>query len=208
MKVFRHKQVVMLPTDNQSVLGLHTNYGETKLYLNTDSNQNTKLFPNWRPQHLYVISTELLKNGDWYLSPTNDILQATSFSKGHEPKGRKIIATTNNSLMDEEIIVNFPQLSKEWIKYFTSEYNRGMVITEIMVAYNVAKFFGEVRFKVVTNEELVTDIDNKITIEYSALDMEKVGKKAYEYCKKYEGTEKFSIALRAIEFGYQLAATT
>lgn len=33
---------------------------------------------------------------------------------------------------------------------------------------------------------------------------ENVGKKTIEYCKQYEGTDKYNVAMLAIEFGYQL----
>jgi hypothetical protein len=33
---------------------------------------------------------------------------------------------------------------------------------------------------------------------------EAIGKKAVDYCKQYEGTDKYNVAMLAIEFGYQL----
>jgi hypothetical protein len=34
---------------------------------------------------------------------------------------------------------------------------------------------------------------------------EVIGKKATDYCEQYKGTDKYNVAMLAIEFGYQLA---
>ena len=34
-----------------------------------------------------------------------------------------------------------------------------------------------------------------------------IGKKATDYCEKYKGTDKYNVAMLAIEFGYQLFET-
>ena len=57
----------------------------------------------------------------------------------------------------------------------------------------------EKRFKLKVNSK------NEITIRNSTSTSEEIGEKIVQYCKKYEGTNKYNDILKAIEFGYQLS---
>ena len=46
-------------------------------------------------QHIYITSDEEIKEGDWVITPTNDIIQ---WAKVFQPIGKKIILTTDQSL--------------------------------------------------------------------------------------------------------------
>ena len=48
------------------------------------------------------------------------------------------------------------------------------------------------------------DSNNEITIRNSTSTSEEIGEKIVQYCKKYEGTNKYNDILKAIEFGYNL----
>ena len=184
---FKRGKVVMLPTNEEKA--------KFPFYLTSNgnySNDKLKLFEgfcNGNPQHLYILSNEEIKEGDWFLSNLNEILKCTKkedkfiwyerltvpkvseiaqpFSIHINLKPKKIIATTDKSLnpklyKDNEENAGFggyyiwkngvvgkpqylskenynkfclPQPSQSFIQKFVEEYNKGNVITEVMIEY-------------------------------------------------------------------------
>ncbi len=117
-------QVVMLATNKEGVLDFY----DDKLHI------RTILVPHFKPQHLYFLSDDKIKEGDSYINiECNSIfssadklaIKVINFNKAIY---KKIIASTDKSL-------GLPEPSKEWIEYFVSEYNKGNIITEVMVEY-------------------------------------------------------------------------
>ena len=106
------------------------------------------------PQHLYILSDDKIKEGEWYLNvPTNKIEQATSsISKKYCPfPYSKIIASTDSSLklnnpnhggynmpLQTGIFPRiFPFVPQSFIDKYISEYNKGNKIEEVMVEYMI-----------------------------------------------------------------------
>jgi len=54
-------------------------------------------------------------------------------------------------------------------------------------------------------EPKINSKDNTINIKPIISESEVIGEKIVEYCKQYEGTNKYNDVLKAIEFGYQLS---
>jgi hypothetical protein len=90
---------------------------------------------SWYAQHLYIVSDEEIKEGDWYLNiPRNEVQQYENNHieiqnlKQSADKVKKLIATTDTSL-------NLPTIPQSFITHFINEYNKGNVIDKVMVEY-------------------------------------------------------------------------
>ena len=128
-------------------------------------------------QHLYFLSDEEIKEGDWGISKLNEIVQ---FKKNYESTlYKKIIATTDKSLsktikssyvqfgdnVEETRIEFLPQPSQSFIEKFVDEYNKGNVITEVMVEYvSGVTIVDELQWENHETHLKVNPKDNAITI--------------------------------------------
>ena len=145
--MWKNSHVVMLPTNQAQ------NEDNNTIYLN---NFSKELILGWRNarstnqtvQHLYITSDEEIKNNDWFYDTRDRIVSSNSLAQTLFSK--KIIATTDNSLeyIKHETypngnttgirnLIELPQLSKEFIKIYIEEYNKGNVITKVIVEYEV-----------------------------------------------------------------------
>ena len=135
---FKRVKVVMLPTNEKAQLWLSKG---NALTLWGKENNNDKLGAN---QHLYFLSDEEIKEGDWYISAMKSIISQHNGTEKLPDGWKKIIATTDKSLVDtihnpaEEFkhIWELPQPSQSFIEKYVEEYNKGNVITEVMVEYD------------------------------------------------------------------------
>ncbi len=160
MKLDQNVDVVLLPTKNYT-----TDYtlqsGEIlsvvkleQLILNT---QNNQLLINknssWSatcdtdiliPYHIYIISNETLKYGDYMLVDNKiEKVKWLSDSKGNEMQDglfangyirkycKKVISSTDN--LSNTIINYLPSLPIAYIEYYITEYNKGNQITNAIV---------------------------------------------------------------------------
>lgn len=86
------------------------------------------------PQHLYFLSNDEIKEGwEGYAYKQNIVGKIFKhfFTKNTwYNDAKKIIASTDKSL-------GLAEPTKEWIEYFVSEYNKGNIITEVMVEYEI-----------------------------------------------------------------------
>lgn len=146
MNQFKRAKGVMLPTrDNHSQLEIDD--------LNTNKlSFELKQYVCKNPQHLYIISEDEIKEGDWcyckldskpiqyfkekYQSIRNDI---------REYGYKKIIATTDTSVTynyyDSDSygipqVFKLPQPSQQFIEKYIESYNKGEVITDLLVEYS------------------------------------------------------------------------
>lgn len=103
-------------------------------------------------QHLYITSEDEIKEGDYGLHLNNkDIIQFTKvlFKECDLNLYKKIIATTNTSLkvgknygsieIDNKIIDcndYLPQPSQQFIEKYIEEYNKGNIISGVLVEYD------------------------------------------------------------------------
>lgn len=116
---------------------------------------------NWKHQHLYITSDEKAQVGDWMLGWQHGINGtpeggAMHYIRFHDNSSAaklsamsvgayKIIATTNSSLrIPIEILttigeavtdISSPQPSQSFIEIFVREYNKGNIITDVLVEY-------------------------------------------------------------------------
>jgi len=156
---FKRTKVVMLPTNEKAGLKLGLNGLLVNNTLGYDSH-----FTN---QHLYFLSDDEIKEGDWYLKNGESIIVSAlgEIVKGDYKNCKKIIATTDMSLkqeifgLGETAMCFLPQPSEGFIQKFVNAYNSGNPITEVMVEYNhILSTTG------LNNEWLKVASDNTITI--------------------------------------------
>lgn len=158
MSTFKKTKVVMLSTNEKAKLQL------TKNYLNLSIDEFIPDNRFTIGQHLYILSDEEIKEGDWFVgfadgSISPFVRQADKstveinnwqLNKKGTSSNKKIIATTDKSLFTETKAIGYtedrarvfygkeylPQPSQSFIGKFVDEYNKGNVITEVLVEYN------------------------------------------------------------------------
>lgn len=138
MNQFKRAQVVMLPTKkNSSNIAKSINQDILSLY-----NKNDDKYNQWINQHLYILSDDEIKEGDWVYSINyNNILQLQKPSNKFFYK--KIIATTDTSLIENiemigtgsTYLFKLPQPSEQFIEKYIESYNKGTQIIDILVQY-------------------------------------------------------------------------
>lgn len=142
MSQFKKCKVVMLPTNQKtSTLWLTTDYQFIHTHVSGEYKEK------YRPHHLYFLSNEEIKEGDWYYIPrTNSVHQCqndpTELNLERHVGVRKVIATTDKSLTKTSFKVfsnlqshQLPQPSQSFIEKWVEEFNKGNVIEEVMVEY-------------------------------------------------------------------------
>ena len=199
MSMFKRAEVVMLPT-NQKVINtkeyqlLLSNslfwtskieikrYTEGWFFLNNSSAPNSCAItiPNvelFKHQHLYIISDDEIKEGDWCYDKrpdeNGDLVDIVYQVKNIEFELRtstekKIIATTDSSLWRPSHkyasdVILLPQPSQQFIEKFIEEYNRGNVITDVLIEYELIsneEYFGNT----VNPDDDVPYFDEKLKI--------------------------------------------
>jgi len=139
-------QVVMLPTNEKANVGsIVTRPSDDRMAI---VNVLTKDDP--QPcihQHLYILSDEEIKEGDWCYGMDGIFQYKGKVNIPDIELPKKIIATTDLSLDFGDYIETgqkrtwrvLPQPSQSFIEHFVEEYNKGNVITEVMVEYELYK---------------------------------------------------------------------
>ena len=144
--MYKKVNVIILPSKNgNSKIGLNPRamFNKPHLYYFNEGAVYQEC------QHLYIISDEEIKVGDWiYRYEDKKVFQSKSyFSEGNPLKKgliTKIIATTDKSITingydssDEDAVVNcyLPQIPQQFIEKWIEEYNKGNQIEEIFVEY-------------------------------------------------------------------------
>jgi len=132
------------------------------------------------PQHLHIISNDEIKEDDYYILFTDKALTVLRCTgDGDYFDCKKIIATTDTSLNYETPFYgmdadnNFPQPSQQFITKYIEEYNKGNIITDVLVEYEeIYNDYGETDIfdLVCTNHSKISRIkinpkDNTITIK-------------------------------------------
>ena len=159
--MYKKVNVVMLPTNEKATAPifksnnhLYMGYGEKLEYKNKDNSY----------QHLFITSDEEIKEGDYtiycsiwlckILKHYGDQVLVVKVRDNTQiivliPEHKKIIATTDKNLVTkyderfEDVTINknslnqkLPQPSQSFIEKYVEEYNKGNLITEVMVEYN------------------------------------------------------------------------
>lgn len=150
--MYKSCNVVLLTTEKRSNIQMCSN---DTLFWHNKPIISTKIGNG----ELYITSDEEIKEGDWCvldLGENSRIVQVKSLNSGHSiftvdiddgyaqlSSLRKIIATTDTSLrrMGDDGIVDIAlgleisYIPESFIKYFIEEYNKGNVITDVLVEY-------------------------------------------------------------------------
>lgn len=131
-------KVIMLPTDGKANIQKNELNEIFNLTYPQHSNQG------YISQHLYITSNDEIKENDWFYSiKYNRIEKFSGHESLNEREAYKIIATTDK-LSPEPYQGHFegidctnylPQPSQQFIQKYIEEYNKGNIITDIMVEY-------------------------------------------------------------------------
>lgn len=166
--MFKKCPVVMLPTNEEAQI---QKFGRRlRLYRFLKNN-----LAYW--ENLYFLSDEEIKEGDWYVNNGVIFRADDKFDEGNNPNqnkhNKKIIATTDKliigddkgkSLLGTDLNNYLPQPSQSFIEKFVEEYNKGNIITEVMVEYEWNKTGKKVREVEIFDDVLkVNAKDNTIT---------------------------------------------
>lgn len=192
-KYYQEVEVVMLATDKATWPNCIWLGKESKI-LRLDTSYKSKSIPpvdnSMLPQHLYFLSNEEIKEGDWFMNrqymieegkEEYAIWRCGDITPNSNPK--KIIATTDTSLIEnvgwkiidkdkKDIYQSLPQPSSKFIQAFIKAYNEGKPITKVLVEmeeldsqdYHVEiDYFG--RTDIELEYELKVNSSNEITIK-------------------------------------------
>lgn len=117
-------KIILLPTINKSILDL-----TYKLFLIEKDDC-------YNGQHLYIISDDDIKEGDYILSNKNSIFKIEKDCEYDTDFYKKIISTTDDSL-------NLPIIKNSYIEYYVEQYNKDNILTEVEVEvdsfYNISE---------------------------------------------------------------------
>lgn len=161
--MFKRAKVAMLTTNQKANLALGKSK-EGKLVYYVDANFNNDKYI--AKQHLYFLSDEEIKLGDYYFDFRNDGNRVEHFTTKEDVVlvgicgSKKIIATTDTTL-------NLPQPSQQFIQKYIEEYNKGNVITDVLVEYKFNDFNFMATLCTTKEKEYILKInpkDNTITI--------------------------------------------
>ena len=188
MEQFKRAKVVMLSTNEKTNI-INTNKG--LLY-----NSNDYIGIN---QHLYIISDDEIKKGDWYYdNVVLQIRQWKSFMIYNKLQHKKIIATTDTSLKIDNpnydigklAYITLPQPSQSFIQKYIEEYNKGNIITDVLVEYetyqytiNYHKDIWKNFEKIKINPKYNTITIKKLKTNWNREEIVEFGEKMREYCK-------------------------
>ena len=154
MSLKKKCQIVLLPTNEKVNIVLLVEVNQ--LIYNVDVMRNG--VSKTSNQHLYITSDKEIKEGDWYIDDTNTVRQSVTSDKDYwsvRQDYKKIIAATDTSLIsinEQYFDVNksrksavleqktLPQPSQEFIQRYIKEYNKGNVISDVEVEYEVDKY--------------------------------------------------------------------
>lgn len=155
-KFYKEHSVVMLPTEKASKLILDNNGKGDLVLWHKPITPITAI-----PQHLYFLSDEEIKVGDWFIS-TFGLWQ----HNGNKPdkSAVKVIATTNpellkfgtcnkcgayqfssylvcnyNGICNGKVIPSLPRPSNAFLEAYVREYNKGNKIESVLIEYDYIK---------------------------------------------------------------------
>lgn len=140
MNNYKRCNVVILSTNEKADLYLYQeSTSENKPIL--QYHKDTIGSSDYKYQHLFVISDDEIKEGDWYYSNALDfVIQAFYFPLSCGD-AKKIIASTDSSLKFGEDVPgiikykSLPQPSQSFIEEYIQRYNDGNPIEDVMVEY-------------------------------------------------------------------------
>jgi hypothetical protein len=132
MNQFKRAQVVILPTKFSKIY----KEDDDKLY----QDEVLRSYGGVDHFHLYIISDDEIKDGDWCYNFTLKTVEKALSDRKTTNTFKKIIATTDISLSPQAWIgsigyLSLPQPSQQFIDKYIESYNKGEVITDVLVEY-------------------------------------------------------------------------
>ena len=135
MNQFKRAQVIMLPTENKINGSIVKDIKEESKILHIKQKDYCE-HEDFVAQHLYITSDDEIKEGD---------LHITSDHSGFGFRKYKIIATTDTSLKTDNpnydigklAYITLPQPSQQFIEKYIESYNKGEIITDVLVEYEI-----------------------------------------------------------------------
>mgnify|MGYP001248368561 CR=1 FL=1 len=246
-KAYKQCEVVMLPTNDQTQIAKahKSNY---LIYADKPMSDTQNNRAGYTNQHLYILSSEEIKEGDWYMychfgewiiSNSKETLKNKTNTLENLNKDnyfKKVIATTDSSLVLKENISksteecwkydSLPKPSDDFISKYVKKEGKGFdkVLVETCSNWknvergNPDKYLGE-KIKVASDNTITIKPFQEVYVSkkalpfviealgFNPLEEDFLGKEAIRYCKEkdYEGSAFYNVAMKAIEFGYQLA---
>jgi hypothetical protein len=226
-KHYQECEVIMLPTDKWSSVVHSTNkYGG--LFKSEHYSPMKDMGDSY--QHLYILSNEEItlssNNEGWFLrshSMTNntDVIQNPQFTSKY--KYKRIIATTDNSLLvknNDMFSTELPQIPQQFIDYYINEYNRGNIITKLLVEVEMWAHSEEnPQWKVKLNQDnevsiLISDKSiihkfvRKVQEEFPEINHDYLTFKADMFISDnelYTKDELIKFGLKVLELGFDLS---
>ena len=200
MRSFKNAKVVMLSTNEPSKIGNLATYQGRSLakVIKEGVKPINTIVQFW---NLYIISDDEIKeNNTHFYNPHSGQLHIsgnhTDYIAINKNGCKKIIATTDTSL-------GLPQPSQQFIEKYIEEYNKGNIITDVLIEYELIsneEYFGntvnpdnDVPY---FDEKLkINPKDNTITIKkvkdsYTREEVEKLCKKAYREGQNYDAPDQ------------------
>lgn len=153
MEGFKEYDVVMLPSDKCKIGTIMKSIKQMPFHdkdidievgqLTINQNHNvTETNEYWQPQHLYILSDDEIKEGDWCMGITSNIFKSDGSC---EFKGcKKIVATTDFNITIEVkpcmlaphgADLEFPEPSPQFIKEFVRIKNENLIGDKINKAF-------------------------------------------------------------------------
>lgn len=139
-------QLMLYPSTNELVSVSRPKYGN-KLF---EAGIKYSSYSNCKLQHLYILSDDKIKEGDWVYNFLNkQIRQVTNKEQSEyytqDEYIKKIIATTDLDLCSTDIkntsqtgvyIAGLPKIGIDFVERYVKEYNQNNIIESVMLQYN------------------------------------------------------------------------
>ena len=176
-------KIVMLSTNEPSKIGNLVTYQKRNLakVIKEGINPKDSTVQFW---NLYIISDDEIKKGDYIYCTITNAIEIAKYNHDYLIRDwKKVIATTDTSLYIHqketislpERVFYLPQPSEQFIQKYIEEYNRGNIITDVLVEYELISN-EEYFLNTINPDENVPyfDEDLKINPKYNTISIKKV----------------------------------
>ena len=128
--------------------------------------------------HLYVLSSDEIKKGDYIYCTITNAIEIAKYNHDYLIRDwKKVIATTDTSLYIHqketislpERVFYLPQPSQQFIQKYIEEYNRGNIITDVLVEY-LESYTLEYYESAIENKRLAQKTNIKETLKVNPKD--------------------------------------
>jgi len=164
-KHYQEYEIVLLDSDHTGLIGKY--YDTNRLVLRTPYD-----IPRGTNMSLYIISNDDIKQNNWiYNINTREIIQC--IGKGSLRDWRKIIATNDYNLRIEEdtklinrsgetigiypMLKVLPKIPESFIEDYVTEYNKGNVISKVMVEVDLHGVKFEIKLNQLDKISILTE---------------------------------------------------